>query len=664
MAPRPRLLVPLYGCCSGWLIALLVARAKLISFHLPTSPHHPLTYCEWIHYPKIADYFWVAITVLAGFAGIIAAVGLWHVVMTRARPKRLSSGLLVVAISCLVSVFLIASHLGNGTSVALSVFAGISMVLPWLDQRWYLPASPPSVESRWSPLHGRRWLLPASLLVGMVWIHDPCWRERGLDPMHEGVHLLYVQHALNGEPPGVTIRTEYGPLYSHSIIWWLNRSALTVESQRRYFLGVQAVGTALYLATVGWAVAGVPAALITALAMLGLTPAAATTWYGWCNTLRSGLALAGLILCWRGLESGSARRLGTAGVLLTMALLYSPEFGFAAWIGAALLLLFPRDGQTRERAVAVVLGTATLVFAVLWLAMFRSQALVAMHHSWNEYAVARISGHAAKPMPAFAWWSSVVSVFQHSEHYLWHLSLWGPLLLCGVAGAWLICQDLRGADGTPRLILALIVATLIFQIPAIARPTGQQSASAPPAILLGGLLLDGLARRSRPGFAVTATLVVSYAVFASYGNLQIGYHRITARPTPMMTAYPAIPRLGRLQIPADQMKSVTAIIAAVQSRCPRGQRFFLAAPFDLALPFLDDRCTIAPWVDPVLATTPQASAEMLAALDRARPSLVVVGDWLDIPLPIEHPELWAYIESHYRLDKKIADHMFYVRRTK
>lgn len=661
MTPRPRWLVPAYGCAAGWLAALLIARAVRLSFQAPSATGFPLTYCDWIGYPKIADYAAVAIMLGAGVGGAVAASWGWR--RRRDRPPVDRGFWLPLAIASLAGAGGLALQGRPGVSLSLAACSLLALTLPWLDHRWYLPAPVPVAEAQ--PVAGRRrhWLLPVVTLVGLVWAHDPVWQERALDMLHEGVHLLYVQHALAGERPGVAVRTEYGPLYSHSILWWLRATEVTAEQQRRYFHAARVAGTILLLAAVGMAVEGPAAVLVTAVAMLGLSPSsAAGNIYGWANALRPGLALAALVLAWAGLETGAAWRLRTAGTLLSLALLYSPEFGLAAAVGIVLLWLLAGIRAAPWKAAGQLAGTFALVSALLWLAMFGREAAEALGHTTSGYAMARLAGHGAKPFPGFAWWTSLQTIVRDRDNYLWQLSIWGPLALCCLGAAWLMSRPLRGRDGAPRLVLALIVVTLLFHLPAVARPSGQQAASSPPAVVLGGLLLHALSRRSRTAAVLAASLVLGYSTFAPTGNLRIGLERLQARPTAPAGPMVTMRRLGRLALPAEQRHFIEDAVAAVHARCPAGSRMFLAAPMDLMLPFAADRLTVAPWADPVLATTPAASREVLAALERERPPLVVVGDWLDLPLPKEHPEFWAYIEAHYRLDLRLEDHLFYVRR--
>lgn len=624
-----------------------------------------MTYCEWIGYAKLADFAWVGIMLSSGLiAGIIAFWGSRAVIGTHFE-KRLPTGSLIVASLCFTSAWLLALSDKYGSSAIAWSLAGGAAVLPWLDRQWYRPAREGSHDQVWPSRGHRYWLLPVCLVIGIVWAYDPYLHVLAFDAVHEGVHLLYLQHALAGESPGVAVRTEYGPLYTRSIIAWLRFTGITVEHQRRYFQVAQALGIALNLAVIGWTLSGISAIATTTVAMLGLTPASLAAFgYGWANCLRPGLALAGLTLCWLGLERASRFQLGAAGVLLALALLYSPEYGCAAIAGVIILCLLQQPARDTWSSVTVVVGMTIGLSVALWMLMFGRDSWRAASNLVQGYALARLGGHAARPWPNVLWWVSPVFVINHANAYLYEFSLWAPFVICSLAGIWLIGKNIRSTNGTARLVVALTATTFLFQLSAIARPLGSQSSSAPPAILLGGVLLDQLARRSRIGLMAVAALVMAFSFLNPHGNILCGLNRVFAHPNWSAGATISDVRLGDVHLGTEQTNFIKNTVQAVREHCPPGKRFFLAAPLDLALPFFADRCTLTPWVDPVLATTPQASAEMIAALDRERPSLVVVGDWLDIPLPVEHPELWAYIEAHYRLETKIADHLFYVRRAK
>ncbi len=578
------------GAVAGAVVILLVAWTGVVSFDPPVHRGGVLDHCTWIGYPKVADYFWYAAAILSAIGG---AAG-----------------------------------------------------LEWLDRRRRAGVDPAAPEREELP-RARRWWPAVSLAIAAVWTLDPGWRARPLDALHEGAHLLYARHALAGEWPGAGIRTEYGPLYTHSLIAWLGVTEMTVEMERRYFHAAQVAGAWLHLLALGWICRSGPVLAIATVAMLGLSTASADLLtYGWASPLRTAFGLLAVVLLWRASVAESRRLAVAAGAAVAAALLYSPEFGLAAVAGCLVLCVLPAG---RPLAGRFLLGAA-VTGAAIWTILFGRDAVSALGGIGGGYGWARLTGHGARPWPDFRLDALVIQV-----------SLWGPAALV-VAGA----VALMGGGPVARwpsaaAILALLPVVLLSQLPAIARPHGQQTMSAPFAVVLGALLLDRLRREHRRWAIAAGAAVVGWAAVAPNGNLVTAARRLTAPRVTGAGVNALAPRLGKLALPVRHLAFAVQSAAVVREFCPEGKRVFLAAPYHLIVPFLADRAALAPYPSTELAVLPGAAAVVMAALERDPPPVALVTEMgLDVPYALEHPDQWAFIRSRYRKLRTIGDLDVYV----
>src|SRR5688572_4782311 len=147
----------------------------------------------------------------------------------------------------------------------------------------------------------------------------------------------------------------YGPLHGSALAGFMRATSWSVVGERWYWWAAQTAGCALFW----WALRTVCATRVAALGgmtlILLLTPAF-WHWYGWANSLRQGLALAAMVAAIDGLGKATRANRIARGVLLGIAVLYSPEAGIAAVLGAATAV---RD---RSSALQTLTG---LVLAVL-----------------------------------------------------------------------------------------------------------------------------------------------------------------------------------------------------------------------------------------------------------------------------------------------------------
>jgi len=630
--PRP---VELLGLASGWLVCLLLDRLGVVGFAPPAPGSAIPNWCMLHGYPKAADWFWYAALPLAGVAGAwVAARG--HARLRRAAGTRRLPNLALwpvpVALG-LAGALLFSRTLAGAPGTAALAMAG--MVWPWVSRRWYAqPEPPPGHAAPASSGVVPPVLAAAAVVVAAGWVIDPCLRTRSLDLLHEGAHLLYAQSWLAGDLGGSAVRTEYGPLYTRSIIAWMRGVGFTALSLREYFLVVQAAGMALALVLLP-----VVCRTRTGLgigAWLLLTASCAGP-YGWANVLRVSLPLASVVLLLAPASGPRTVRAILSGILAAVAVGYSPEFGTAGLgaIACGALVAGRNRPPVGRWAVAAAVTAGIVWFAVGWAGA-----------PGGGYPLARLAGHAARPLPAFRW-----PLDSAGLEPLWRsLSIWGPALLAGSTLAHLLARPgtLPAAGGPLRAGLAVFV--LLSLLPAVARPLGQQAMSAPAWIVLAVIKFeDAKLERRRAAAAFAGIALAGWGLVAPDAGARGLLARWTCTPPARLVSAPAEYRLGGLMLDPDLARFLDRVVPEIRRLCPPNRRILLVAPSHLALTFLADRAALAPFPESLLAVTGADRRLLIEAAERDRPPVAVVTPaQLDIGLPDANPELLAYLRAHYR----------------
>ena len=656
-----------YGAWVGWLGAMLVANARVITFTVRPAGAGIGSWCFKHGYAKQQDYFWYAVAVAAAVAGagsaLLARRGL------RARGWRGTSGTwaLPLAVVCLagatgLSIVGLATPLPILPALAL---AGAGAVLPWLDRRWLAAEIPPLEAGEPAPASppDLRWWAASAAVVAAAWVWDPCIRYRVLDGLHEGFVLLYVQGWLAGDVPNLTTRTAYGPLYLRSLIWWMQAFGLTMSVARYYFAAAQIAGTIVHLVLIRLICRSWPAALVGTWLMLTCSTAPDIQ-YGWANALRTAVPLAALWACWRGAVRGNIRMLIAAGAVGGGWLLYSQEHAVACAAASVTMLaaLGVRDGAavSFRRLVAWGGGAVTAVAVLLFVAFGSRTAEAFRLLATGNTLASRLLGFGAFPLPTLppAW--SILGV----GDIVTVVTVWWPGLVGGLALAWLVTAPRAATIGRGALALGLAVAALLDQVPMLTLPRAQIESSAPAAILLATLALDhAWGRRLRAPFAAAGLLLVA----VGFGRMAPYWVNMVAKmecvTVPHLYAPSTIPRLGALEIPPEQRESLVNFIGGVRALCPPGKRIFFAAVSYEYVPFLADRAALAPFPRDLDAGSAAEQDEVLAALDREKPPVAIMrDDGLFLSYAEEHPRELAYIKSHYRLEAVAGDVSVYVRK--
>jgi len=624
-------------------------------------------------YNKVQDYFWTAAFVAVGCLGAVVAVRVrgW----VRARPRMLPSVRFPLWPSWLLLsaavVLLFSTRWRSSILTILCALAGTAT--PWFSRRWYGAPKPPSApKASGGALTLSPWLWAAgSLVIAAVWLVDPCLGSRDIDQMHEGMHLLYVQSYLAGDLARHAVRTAYGPLYAWSIVWWMKIFGFHVVSLRWYFYAAQVIGVAIGLMAVRAVCASRVAALIGVWLMLTVTTASySLSPYGWANAVRLALPLGAVVTGWRGMSLGRPALVSLSGVLAALGALYSPEFGCVGILACATLWIAwpsPRGLAGKLRATWPWAASMVATGTAAWIAMFGLGAYAGVPSLPDiGYLVSRLAGHGVTPLPEFRWWIDEGAIHMNADALKRVLSVWGPMLLCCVAAPLFLVRERWSATMNGPGVAALGVFCLLVQWPAVVRPLGQQIMSAPGWILLAVTAIDGLGGSKLRRRIINVSLViaaVAYGWQAPFAGFRSAWTRWRCVPSPADVRMPVDSRYGGVRLSAHSARFLEEVVPVIRKTCPPGGRILIAAPYYLGLCFLADRAGLTPFPENDLAVRPHERQIVIESLERERPRLALVEAlYTDIPYPTAQPEVWAYINSHYRLERQIRDLLFYVRR--
>ncbi len=649
--------MPALGAWAGWMAVLFLGRSGPITFVPGLPPDGIINACVPLGYPKQQDFFWYALMLAAGPVGGWDAAFFWRRLAAWGE-KRPAGGIhLEAAAACAVLATILALANAPGWLTASAVLALAAAGLPWFDRRWYASA-PPVAESASAGGVIRPWHVAAALGLAVVWVFDSCLLRRPIDGFHEGSKLLFVQSFLAGDRPGVDVAIDYGPLYLHSVWWWMKLAGVSLAALRWHFLVAQAVGLAVQILVLR-ALAGTGLAVAAGVWSLLAFSSVAGIQYGMPNALRLALPMAALAVWGRGGRTAPI----LAGALTAAAWLFSPEYGMAAAAACAVAAIVDgwHDGWRRAAgSLGVWTSTAGATVLGLLLVMYGTGTGEALRGLLGGgHGAARLLGQGAWPAPRPVWWVSASDAWFDRGAWYSLASYWGPGLLCSGVAAWLLAGPVaplrRG-----RVAGWLAFASLAL-VPVVIRPAGQQvNAIAATAGLLV-LAIDSArgtgsgGRRAALGGAAAIGVAGLVALSAHAGDFAAKGARCLGDLRTGASAG-SLPRLGGVQLPERARRDLDGAVAAVRAGCPPGGRVYVAAISWAHVPFLADRAGLRPYPLAALTATRGERDVVLAALDRERPAVALVTEaGFDVPFAAEHPEEAAYVAAHYRLVKRFGD---------
>jgi hypothetical protein len=634
---------------TAWLAVLLAARSGLVRFPPSVPPLGIRNYCSWIGYPKAQDYFWFAAAVASGFIAVFLADRVRKIAAARGWCGAVQGLPLAAGGACLAMATILALGPFPFRLGLAPVLAVIGTFLPWFDHSWY-EARPVGKVRPWAP-RGTGAILTgvlAAAFTAFVFVYDPCRSLIPIDGYHEGSHLLLVQQALSDGFGAVAFRSAYGPLYSLSLLKWMQAFGMTVSAERGYFLMAQVSGCAILLLLVILCCRRAAAVLAGCWLMLALS-SATFAGYGWANSLRTALPLAAVWMCWEGLRKPSHLLVAGSGLLVSAGILYSAEYGIAGLVVMAAVM-------TRSPERPVWLRNS---WSAIFLAGFLVILVVLSGGGYGGYVTKRLLGHTGLPLPGLP--NVEAGVGEWFRTILVLAALWLPALSCVAMSCWLALRW-RDLDDRRSLAFALVVFTMLAQVPVLARPMSQIGGSMPPAVLLLAVWLDMAPGRS-PARIAGAGLAIFAAVVAYPDFAIVARQRLACLSVP---GFPAVGggRLGSVVITDPETDRQTRrALMIIAENCPPGRPVYLAAPFWLHLAFLADRPGLSPLLSTALVVTEKDRRTVLESLELQKPPVALVTmQGIDVPYEWEHPEEWAYVRKHYRLKVRLDDLLIYVRR--
>jgi len=661
-----------WGILCGWLAIRFLAFSGGIEFLPPPSIEGIRNYCAKLGYPKHRDYFWYAAVLVSAWGGAGLAIGLKKLLRWSGWKGLFSRWIAPAGMVCLAGAFALSLPSASEVPLVPLVLAGLGFIFPWLDRRWMGEMQASDGESPYSPSKKRivLWALIAVPVVFFV-VRDPGMMWRNIDGMHEGAHLLYVQSAISGDMPGLIARTEYAPLYIHSLTAWMRMFGMTLSVERWYYQAVQMMGTFLQIFVLCWFLRNMAGAFIGFWVMLFLTIAPYTL-YGATNSVRTAVPLAALVICWRGLEGRRPLFLAFSGALIGAAALYSQEYAATSLLACIVMIgaVMFRDGwRPVVRPFLAWAASGLAAYAFLMVVMFGFRAGDALSILLTGgYAVSRLSGHGARPFPAIPWIGDLPTLWKVHWTVFENAFLWFPAFLAGGVGAWLLVSGRKSLSGRRLLALGLTVAGLVSIVPALVRPLGNMAIAGTliPMLALAALAVDWMWARGTAG-RLGAVVIGGFLLVCGVTRLYIIEQDILKKWALVFTKAEVkdrlVPRFGRVVVNRAQEEGIAFLIKRIQEWCPPDKRIYMAAPGYNHILFLADRAGLPPYPTVSVAASPRARQEMVEVMEREKPPLALMTEMgVDIPFAEEHAEEWAYIQKHYTLAARAELLRMYVRK--
>ncbi|MEK7476516.1 MAG: hypothetical protein AAB152_12915 [Candidatus Coatesbacteria bacterium] len=657
-----------YGCWVGWITVCAFAASDALLFSYVPPPAGILNACVLRKYPKQEDFFWFGATLIAGIVFGLG-FGCFRAVLQHAGWKgvtryfALGTGLCALAGTTVLAM----SVRGAGSPVFYLGYA-VSLLAPWLDRAILAPTEEVPREgdshgTMWA-IRWRNWAL-ITLAVSSLVIWDGFQAHRPVDGLHEGVHLLYYQSWRAGDLPHVTVRAQYGPLYTYSLLWWLRMTGPSISTERMYFTLVQILGTWIHLLLLRAICSSPWVLLVGSLVMISHSTAMGIQ-FGWANALRTALALAAVVLCGLGWGTRERLRWSLVGMLLAASLLYSTEYGLAAILGCMVILAHGAMSGDREKSVKAFswMAVAGSVSAALVLVLIFGAKVPAMIRSelGGSYIGSRLMGHGVIPFKAFPWFEGLDFAIANHKLILELAAIWLPMMGVSFFVPWIILSR-GGLDvARRRLSIGLAVVAVLGQVPVLVRPNVQIAMSMPPVILFA-VAWYGWAR---PGALVARTLALllvvnSFLIGAPLWPLMVQKYALMYAP--VGETVPELPRLGGVTASPFTSVGMRGAVKMIEDACGPGGRVYVAAPAYAHLVFLADRVGMPPYPLVQLAPSARDRDLILSVLKSARPRMALVTlEGIDVPFAMEHPDEWEYIQRNYRMARKVGSLMIFIRK--
>jgi hypothetical protein len=436
-----------------------------------------------------------------------------------------------------------------------------------------------------------------------------------------GQHLAWADALRRGRFHGRDFFCLYGPLFDLGAAGFWALAGRSIAAFELYFSITRAAGLAALLALA----ASLASRRAWALAVPFLVP--------WVN-LRIGLALAGLLLLFGWLRSGSRALAALAGALAAASLLYSQEFGLAFALTSALAFALYGDARAALAFFAACAAAASPLLA--WYAA--NGALGPMLRDLVGYPAAMLAGFGKLPFPSLAARLPLgARELGAQDSLLLRLGYaapavsWAAILLAlrvdridprrPLASARETLRALRRDARRASAFLCGVFGLLCFRTALGRSDLVHLVAVLPPAALLLALAADGLSaawRERRGARALVAWRAAALALFV----LAAGFAEAPRPLRELARQASDAAALWRHGNRPQGSREVMRVVRWLQLRSdPADAILFL--PNDAAYYYLLDRPSPIRFVMGHQIATDAHRAEVLAALRRASPRFVV-----------------------------------------
>jgi len=389
-------------------------------------------------------------------------------------------------------------------------------------------------------------------------------------------------------------------------------------------------------------------AALAATVLIGCLCVAPIPGMSW-SLSRVGLGFAALACLARSRISSERgmRWLLATGVFLGAALLYSQEVGLACSAGVCAALLLTGPGRVRALSWTGLGATCVLVPCAAYLAA--SSALGATIDNLFVFPRIRLLGFAAFPFPALA--LNAVSLRAYCVPAI--------LAVAGFSIATRLLQNDRDARTLTQVAL-FVFGALLFSA-ALSRPDDTHLLfAAPPAlVLLAGLVEEGFLALSshKHRLVASAGLLLGGLALAPWTDTAVENVASLIAPAPVGFRALALPRGGGALLPDEFARDLEAVVSEVQSRTASDEPFWVV-PNEALLYFLVDRPQPTHFPLAVFAVTRAHRRELVEQLEQTHPRYAVLyrNAWpVDgIPYNIALPEVVAYLNAHYKVERNIG----------
>ena len=629
--------------------------------------------------PNLLCYTHWAVLIGGCLAGIAAAVAVIRIPLDFSGELAAANRLGIVSLTILNGYPKSRDILLYVALVLLPVMGSLGVWLVWSRGRRPALAELFRDEPEVQPVpHHNRWVVLAVVFAFLLVTFDinsfyePIggWRLLG----EQGQFLGWTQSILGGGVYARDFYCLYGPLLVYPLAWAMKLLGASLVTVKAYAYGLDLLARAILLLFLHQAIRSRAVFIFAALFSI-LTCGGSGLGYPNGSGLRVFLGLLPLLILHRYAGSGRNMPLVASGVAVGLSLLFSQEAGFCAVAATAVFVCLEarraKDFRLLARQGGLVAAGCLMALAPILIYFHQQGALSGFFDSLYGYPRLVTLGYVALPFPSFG---DFLAAPLTSEAFV-------PYFIIGIYIIAAISFLVRLFLGPGNRDLHLRVSLLLFGLLLFRAALGRSDAShffaySAPALLLLFLLLDDAVKRPADGsqaaleagrkalLAVLLASLVSLFVFspvmrANVSTLfaELGDPTSKFSIREMGVTLPEL-RRGGISFDPETAQTLVKIGNALDRHTQQGEGV-LFFPNEAAYYFLFDRPVPTRYVQAYFAITSDQRREMVAALERRRPAIVVYSleSWRvdNIPEHVQVPEVVSYLRQEYSVIENLGD---------